>query len=73
MNIVNDCFANSGQSRDCIKNAGGKTEKKPGKHDVTRLAVTFSGTEKDQAGRFIWQLVGVLDTYGSICLIGTNV
>jgi hypothetical protein len=26
-----------------------------------------------QAGRFIWQLVGVLDTYGSICLIGTKV
>lgn len=25
------------------------------------------------AGRFIWQLVGVLDTYGSICLIGTKV
>jgi len=25
------------------------------------------------AGRFIWQLVGVLETYGSICLIGTKV
>ena len=25
------------------------------------------------AGLFIWQLVGVLDTYGSICLIGTKV
>ena len=24
-------------------------------------------------GRFIWQLVGVLETYGSICLIGTKV
>jgi hypothetical protein len=24
-------------------------------------------------GRFIWQLVGVDDTYGSICLIGTKV
>jgi hypothetical protein len=27
----------------------------------------------DQAGRFIWQLVGVLDTYGSICLMALKV
>lgn len=26
-----------------------------------------------QAGRFIWQLVGVLAIYGSICLMGANV
>ena len=28
---------------------------------------------RQPAGRFIWQLVGVLETYGSICLIGTKV
>ena len=33
------------------------------------------GTEEapSQVGRFIWQLVGVLATYGSICLMGANV
>jgi hypothetical protein len=29
--------------------------------------------QEAEAGRFIWQLVGVLATYGSICLTGTNV
>jgi hypothetical protein len=28
---------------------------------------------RQPAGRFIWQLVGVLEMYGSICLIGTKV
>jgi hypothetical protein len=32
-----------------------------------------AGDQDDAAGRFIWQLVGVLETYGSICLIGTKV
>ena len=33
------------------------------------------GTEEapSQVVRFIWQLVGVLATYGSICLMGANV
>jgi hypothetical protein len=46
-------------------------------HNNAGLAATLHpalrGSASNQPGRFIWQLVGVLDTYGSICLIGTNV
>ncbi len=40
------------------------------------LAASFvmrSNGVQPPLGRFIWQLVGVLETYGSICLIGTKV
>ncbi|HYF42512.1 MAG TPA: hypothetical protein VEA35_08700 [Ramlibacter sp.] len=48
----------------------GTGHKKAGAAGGTRL-VADAGVQP--AGRFIWQLVGVLDTYGSICLMGTNV
>ncbi len=35
--------------------------------------VDLTGQLQPAEGRFIWQLVGVLDTYGSICLTGTKV
>ena len=48
--------------------AGSGAQKKAG-----TLALPAPGTRGCQPGRFIWQLVGVLETYGSIFLIGTKV
>jgi hypothetical protein len=48
--------------------AGCGAQKKAG-----TLALPARGTRGRQPGRFIWQLVGVLETYGSIFLIGTKV
>lgn len=47
---------------------GAAHKKKPGR-TRSRLAVTPAR----QPGRFIWQLVGVLETYGSIFLTSTKV
>lgn len=50
--------------------AGCGSQKKAG----TRGPRLFPSPGRQPAdGRFIWQLVGVLETYGSICLIGTKV
>jgi hypothetical protein len=40
-----------------------------------RLTLTYGSLSgrHQPAGRFIWQLVGVLETYGSICFTGTKV
>lgn len=46
---------------------GAAAKKKPGR------ASRLGASPAHQPGRFIWQLVGVLETYGSICLIGTKV
>ena len=40
---------------------------------VMRLQPRSLRSHQPLEGRFIWQLVGVLDTYGSICLIGAKV
>lgn len=44
--------------------------KKPGRRGVPAFRC---GEGQPAVGRFIWQVVGVLDTYGSICLTGTKV
>jgi hypothetical protein len=46
-----------------------------GRTGFEKLGTNGAGLLHEAAaeGLFIWQLVGVLDTYGSICLIGTKV